>query len=110
MEVRLPHRDLELAQNRAALGVELERALEDRLGVRLAVDAVEPKQEAQRFGAPRFALDARHSLQRVGACESSRAREGVIEHEALDDALSGDPSAVARLVRLEREAAFQDRG
>ena len=110
MEVGLSERDLQQAQDRPALRVELPRPLRDRLCVRLRVQAVEADQELQRLGTPRVALDPRHRFEGGAAREARRARKRAVEQQALDHALRGDASRVARLEGFEREAGLEHRG
>src|SRR5206468_6424645 len=102
VEVVLAKCDLQEAQDRPALRVELPRLLGDSLRVRLRVQAVEADQELQGLGPPRVAIDPRDGLEGGVAREPRRARKRAVEQEALDHALRGDASGIARLHGLER--------
>ena len=110
MEVGLAQRHLELPQHAAALGVELEWALHDRLRVGLTVKTVELDQESHWFRPARVALDPGHRLERRRGRKPGGPRQRVIEQEALDHAVCRNSAAVPRLVGLERKARLQDRG
>ena len=110
MEVRLAQRDLQQAEDRAALLIELKGPLGDRLRVALLVQAVELDEQSHRLRAACLAVDARDRFERGVRREAGRARQRAVEQKALDHAVGSDTAGIACLVRLEREARLEHRG
>src|SRR5713226_10426544 len=100
MEIRLAHGQLQLAQQIAALRLEISRIFGYPSGVGLLEHRLEPYQQAPGPRAPAWPVDPRHRLQRHSGREPRGARKARVEKQAFDHVLRRDATRVTSLVRL----------